>query len=276
MPGQSAPLNPSWTARLSTPGSPVCSAEWLALRERADDAARSTALVASLRRHLPRAPLLVHDLGCGTGSQGRWLAPRLPQQQHWVLHDRDPELLAVAVASMPAGVTVEAREGDVADLDPRWGRALVTASALLDMLTPAAVERIAATGCPTLLTLSVTGRVAFTPSEPLDAAVASAFNAHQRRAGMLGPDAVAVAAAAFRRRGAAVVTASSPWRLGSAEADLVEEWLRGWLAAAVEHDPGLRDSAPAYLARRLAALTRGELRVVVGHTDLLALPGGGS
>ena len=58
---------------------------------------------------------VIHDLGCGTGSMGRWLAPRLPGPQHWVLHDRDADLLAVAadeppgVAADGAAVTVETR-----------------------------------------------------------------------------------------------------------------------------------------------------------------------
>ena len=53
--------------------------DWLDLRERADAAARSRALVGQLRRRvLADGPLLVHDLGCGTGSMARWLAPLLP------------------------------------------------------------------------------------------------------------------------------------------------------------------------------------------------------
>ncbi len=58
---------------------------------------------------------MIHDLGCGTGAMGRWLAPLLPGPQHWVLHDRDADLLEVAAADAPgpaadgAPVTVEAR-----------------------------------------------------------------------------------------------------------------------------------------------------------------------
>ena len=50
-------------------------ADWLALREPADAAARSAELVDRLAL---RPPLLIHDLGSGTGSMARWLAPRLP------------------------------------------------------------------------------------------------------------------------------------------------------------------------------------------------------
>ena len=78
------------------------SPEWLLLREPADAAARSAELAERLARHLPRAPLVIHDLGGGSGAMGRWLAPRLPGPQHWVVHDRDADLLELAVAGAPA------------------------------------------------------------------------------------------------------------------------------------------------------------------------------
>ncbi|OSC54189.1 SAM-dependent methyltransferase, partial [Streptomyces sp. 4F] len=65
------------------------------LREPADAAARAHDLLDPLRIRLANLPsradgLVVHDVGCGTGSMGRWLAPLLDGAQHWVLHDRDP------------------------------------------------------------------------------------------------------------------------------------------------------------------------------------------
>ena len=64
-------------------------ADWLALREPADAAARSAELVDRLAL---RSPLLIHDLGSGTGSMARWLAPRLPAPQRWVLQREDDRL----------------------------------------------------------------------------------------------------------------------------------------------------------------------------------------
>ena len=78
------------------------SPDWLALREPADAAARATDLVAQVRHLLPaRHPIVVHDLGCGTGSMARWLAPQLPAPQHWVMYDRDADLLARAAVDAP-------------------------------------------------------------------------------------------------------------------------------------------------------------------------------
>ncbi len=283
MPGTGTRVTP-WRARWSTAGSPVCTPDWLALREPADAASRASELVEQLGRHLAahRGPMVVHDLGCGSGSMGRWLAARLPTPQHWILLDRDPLLLERAVIGWPAGVTTQARLGDLTRVDAAQlvGTSLVTASALLDLLTAGEVEDIAeacaAAGCPALLTLSVAGRVTLTPADPLDAEFAAAFDDHQRRtvAGrrLLGPDAIGVAAAAFRGAGARVTIAPSVWRLGPDDAALAQEWLRGWIEAACEQRPELRAAAGGYLLRRLDAVAVGALRVEVGHGDLLALP----
>ena len=269
--------------------------EWLELREGADAAARAHDLLDPLRIRLANLPgrsggLVIHDLGCGTGSMGRWLAPHLDGAQHWVLHDRDPYLLHFAAVASPRSsadgsrVTVETRRGDVGRLTPDalHGASLVTASALLDVLTRDEIGTLAAAcagaGCTALLTLSVAGRVELTPSDPLDEEITEAFNDHQRRTGLLGPDAATVAAEIFSEHGATVQLHPSPWRLGPDEAALTAQWLRGWVGAAVEQRPELRERADRYLRDRLDACATGELRVVVHHTDLLALsrPTGGA
>jgi hypothetical protein len=252
------------------------SPEWLRLREPADAAARSAELVELLRPRLANAgPLVIHDLGGGSGAMARWLAPRLPGPQHWVVHDRDAGLLELAAAGSPdsPAVTVEARRSDVTRLTPRdlAGASLVTASALLDLLTAGGLVRMlrACTGRPLLLTLTVVGRIALAPPEPLDERVEAAFNAHQRRHGLLGPDAVA---AAVGELAGEVTVRPSPWRLGAAHAGLTAEWLDGWVAAACEQEPELAAEAGAYRARRLAQAAAGRLAVTVDHADLLVLP----
>jgi hypothetical protein len=266
------------------------SPEWLVLREPADAAARSTELAERLRRRLPATDrLLIHDLGGGSGAMGRWLAPRLPGPQHWVVHDRDESLLELAVADPPgaaadgAAVTVEARRSDItrAAAGDLGGASVIVASALLDLLTAdelagtlAACIRI---GCPLLLALTVVGRVALTPPDPLDARVAAAFNGHQRRtttAGrLLGPDAVAAAVGELRRTGAEVLVRPSRWRLDASHAELTAAWFDGWVAAACEQEPALAADVGAYRDRRLAQAAAGELDATVDHADLLVLPG---
>lgn len=76
-------------------------ADWLRLREPADAAARAEDLLDAVRARLTGyTPTVIHDLGSGTGSMSRWLAARLPGPQHWVLHDRDADLLARAAEGM--------------------------------------------------------------------------------------------------------------------------------------------------------------------------------
>lgn len=274
------------------------SSTWLGLREAADAAARSAELVTLVHQHLAGAArLVIHDLGCGTGSMGRWLAPLLSGPQHWIMYDRDPDLLELAAANMTdraadgAPVTVETRRCDVTRLTaedigrPRPGKGgrrgdagLVTASALLDLLTADEVERIVAAcagaGCPALLTISVAGRVELSPDDPLDTEIAAAFNAHQRRTTgirrLLGPDAVEATADAFARCAMPTVLHPSPWRLGPEHADLAADWFTGWLGAACEQCPELALPAAAYGDRRRAELAHRRLAVTVHHQDLFA------
>ena len=268
--------------------------DWLALREPADHAARSagaTALLSLVAGALPSTrPPRVLDLGCGIGSNVRWLAPRLPGSQHWVLVDHDADLLDRAVLSLrrsPGDVlsasarhlSVSAlRTGDLADVD------LVTGSALLDLLTEPELEHLVAVcaseGTPVLLALSVDGDVALAPSLPEDGLLREAFHAHQRRdrdgVRRLGPDAAGVARRLLRAHGCDVHAAETPWSLGSAQAALAVAWHDGWVAAAAEEHPDLAVVAAHARAVRRYQAGQGELRVKVGHVDLLALPGQGS
>ena len=259
------------------------SPDWLILREPADAAARSAELAERLGRHLTAADrLVIHDLGGGSGAMGRWLAPRLRGPQHWVVHDRDADLLGLVAVDAPgpaadgAAVTVETRRSDVTDLAPGElaDASLVVASALLDLLTADGLTRMleACNGRPVLLALTVVGRVSLCPTDALDAPVAAAFNAHQRRGRLLGPDAVAAAVDALCGTGAEILVRPSPWHLDATRARLAAEWLCGWVAAACEQEPALAAEAGPYRDRRLAQAAAGELAVTVDHADLLVLP----
>lgn len=265
------------------------SSKWLAMREPADAAARALELVEGVRPCLASdGATHIHDLGCGTGSMGRWLAAQLSGPQHWVLYDRDAVLLTLAAADPPpqasdgASVTIETRRRDITRLDPGElaGASLITASALLDMMTAEELDQLVAScagaGCAVLITLSVTGHVDLDPPDPLDQRFADAFNAHQRRTTgtgrLLGPDAVGAAADAFTRLGFDLVLRPSPWRLGPGQAALAAEWFTGWLGAACERRPELGAVAPHYARRRLDEAAAGRLSVTVHHQDLLARP----
>lgn len=253
------------------------SAEWLALRAPADDAARDPALMAAAaaaaRSAAAGAAPVVVDLGCGTGATARAMAAHLPDAQ-WRLVDADAALLAEAVAAVPGAV---AHRLDLGALDalPLAGAHLVTASALLDLMpadwVAALAARLAALRLPFHAALSYDGVMRWTPGHPADAAVTAAFNRHQRGdkglGPALGPEAAAAAAAAFAREGHRISLAPSPWQLGPGAAALHAALLDGIAAAAAE--AGCAE-APEWRAARRDSPGR----AVIGHADLLALPSG--
>jgi len=263
------------------------SPDWLLLRADIDDRSRSSELARHAAALLPTGRQVIHDLGSGSGAMMRWLAPRLPGPQRWVLHDADASILehrdpTPAIDSAGRPVLSRSSVEELADLDPAAlaDATLVVASALLDVITFAetrtVVDACVELRVPVLTSLTVSGRVELEPANELDDALAVAFNAHQRREAdgrrMLGPDAAGVVTDMFRSAGWHVRTASTPWRLGPADANLVAEWLDGWLGAAVEQDPSLDGVAQGYRIRRLAQLAAGDLRVTVDHEDVLAWP----
>ena len=264
-------------------------ADWLDAREPADHAARPAALTERLIDSLAAGQTLrIADLGAGAGSNLRYLAPRLPQPQAWWLIDHDPALLARATAQPPTlpgapgpgSIRITPRAADLTDLPACLpaGLDLVTAAALLDLVSQAWIERLAEhcqrARLPALLALSFDGRIRFSPRLPDDEALVAALIAHQRgtkdMGRALGPDAAERTAAAFRQRGALVSRARSDWLLTPARAGLQRMLLAGWHAAAVAERPALAERFDSWLARRLAALDRSRIRV--GHQDLLALP----
>ncbi len=202
-------------------------ADWLALREPFDRAARAEAAAAfdwpawaqALHRGIADdGAVAVLDLACGTGANLRELAPRLGGRQRWLMIDHDPALLAAAPAVLAGwaeaqGLRVRTdgarsqlcREGLQIDIEWRrmdlaigldalpWGEVrLVTASALLDLVgapwLQAVVERCRAARAAVVWALSVDGRIEWSPQDAGDAPVHALFGVHQRRAkGFLGP-----------------------------------------------------------------------------------------
>lgn len=256
-------------------------AEWLALREPADGRSRSRRLAVAAAR-MAQPPFVVHDLGTATGSMQRWFAPFLPARQEWVLHDGSPALQSrVAVAAaLEATRRPGAKIDDLALLprDALVGASIVTASGLLDLVTldeaRAIVSACVAAGAPTLLTLTVTGRLRLEPLDPGDGVFESTFNEYERRANgdrqLLGDEAVPVVTALFRSAGWSVRIEDSPWRLDASDSELVQQWLDGRIAAAVEQRPALEEWAIEYARTRARQLADGTLRIVVEHQDILA------
>lgn len=262
------------------------SADWLALREPADHAARSAALTTRIADRLRARPgRRAVDLAAGSGSNVRYLLPRLPGVAHWTLVDYDAALLAqawrlVAPVARDTGVDFDVRQGDLRALDalPLDGCGLVTASALLDLVSSdwlrAFAARCRAAGVDVLCTLSYDGRIVCEPPDEDDEHVRALVNRHQRTdkgfGPALGPDAAGAAVTAFEAAGFTVHTAESDWVLEGADAELQRQLLAGWAGAARELAPAEAARIDAWLSGRLAQVD-GAARIVVGHVDVLAL-----
>ncbi len=188
------------------------SPDWLALREPADHAARDAGLVAALARALPPR-LRAVDLGCGTGSNLRALAPHLGAAQDWVLVDHDPALLAAAKVRLAAWAERAEAAGDglvlqrggariavrfrALDLaaDPATALAegpdLVTAAALFDLASESWIATVAGAvaraGAVFYTALTYDGQERWTPPHPADAAIHAAFLVHQAGDKGFGP-----------------------------------------------------------------------------------------
>jgi hypothetical protein len=261
------------------------SADWLTLRESADTAARSPAVLQSLRAHFAEHnAVCVCDLGSGTGAAVAAFDAYLPARQRWQLADDDAANLAAAKRLRETDiVTVEPVLADLSASLAPWGAdcQLVTATALFDLASPAwitgLVERLAADRLPLLATLTYDGVQSFSASHSADAAMLAAFNRHQRLNKGLGgpaagPDGAAVLAGALEAQGYRLTRAASPWRLGGRQdAAMIAAVLAGWAKAVADAgfvDAGtVRDWRETHL-ERADSLT-------VGHWDLFAIPGSG-
>jgi hypothetical protein len=252
-------------------------ASWLSLREPHDRRARSGVLVDAVAALFADYPTLsIVDLGCGTGATLRALADHLPPQQSWRLVDNDLSLLARIAA--PPHVTIRAEPLDLArDLELALDGPidLVTTSSLLDLVSPAWLERlvteVAARRLPFYAALTHDGRIAFDPGDSHDAAMISQFRSHlQTDKGFgpaLGPYAPAAAAKLFKAMDYQVMQQNADWVLEPADA-VVQLAILAFFAAAAQ--PG--NETRGWLRRRRKLIDGGNSRLRVGHVDLLARP----
>jgi hypothetical protein len=262
-------------------------ADWLALREPYDLAARNGDVLAAVAASVAgQSAIAIVDLACGTGAMLRALAPRLDLRQTWRLVDNDLGLLARAAASAcPQGARVTTMPLDLArDLEAALDGAvdLVTTAALLDLVSAAWLERLAveaaARRLPVYATLTYDGRAALEPADPLDQAVIAAVNRHQRLdkgfGPALGPAAAGATIARFHDVGYAVVHGASDWVFGPQDREIQNEVLSGWAGAARELGEVAFPDLLDWLARRRDLVAAGRSHMRVGHVDIFARPMG--
>jgi SAM-dependent methyltransferase len=288
------------------------SADWLRLREPFDHGARKAAAAdlggADWAAHQRRPtstgrPLSVIDLGCGTGANLRYLAPRIGGKQQWQVYDHDAELLAAWPGAMAewatrdghaftargdtlhlegAGFTavIERRRLDLSrhlDAVPFADADLVCASALLDLVSHDWLAMLIAfcggAGIEISFALTADGRIVWDMAAMDDMRVAEIYARHQRRDKGFGPalgtQAPACATRLLVNAGYHVRDARSDWVV--ADGALQRALIEGMAAAATEEEPGAAIDIANWQRGREALADRSTLRV--GHVDIVARPG---
>jgi SAM-dependent methyltransferase len=276
------------------------SAEWLALREPADHRARDQALQNTICEQLEivahaeqRAVRLI-DLGCGSGSNLRALALKMPEQQHWTLVDYDPLLLTAARAALVAWadqvishdakltirkatktIEIEFAQVDLArDIERvlAWPADLITAAAFFDLVAePWLIRFCHALRVPLYTVLTYDGVEQWLPAHAADASILKAFHAHQKTDKgfgiAAGPDAATIMQRELIARGFQVMLTPSPWQIDQTEAAFMQALATGSAAAVRETGLLSHQEIDAWLAARLTAQ-----HCTVGHWDILATP----
>jgi hypothetical protein len=288
------------------------SADWLALREPFDHVARNARLVRCLADLLPRRPRLL-DLGGGTGSLFRSLAPVIGRGQDWFLIDADLGLLDEAfgctaawarrqgfaatasgdelLVSTPRGVwRLRPIACDLGQAEAMFGSTALQAaavysadaiicSALLDLVSGGWLERLCAMlTVPLLACLTVDGRDVWRPSHPFDAVVRTAYRGDMRRDKGFGPALGTAAPIALRQalaaRGFAISSAPSDWCIPRGALRMQQALIDATADAARNARPAYASIIAIWQEARLRHALRGRLATTIGHRDILALPPG--
>jgi hypothetical protein len=278
-------------------------ADWLALREPADHAARAHGVTDAVVRSLgPDQPATVLDLATGTGSNIRQVMPRVPGAQEWLAVDGDEALLLelparvgewarvhgfsssrdaprVSVHGESFACDIAVRAVDLSlPLSPALfaGRRLVTASALLDLVSESwlddLAERCRECGAAVLFALNYDGMFRCSPEVHADELVRTLVNRHQRTDKGFGPalgaDAAAAAERLFSSRGYVVRRERSDWIVSASAPALQRALIDGWAAAAADIDPAAATSIRKWRDQRLRYVTAGQSTLIVGHEDV--------
>jgi hypothetical protein len=286
------------------------SAEWLALREPVDHRSRNLALQAQVMQFLEQIKTVasdsirVIDLGSGTGSNLRALAPHFSSKQSWTLVDYDADLLRSARTSLitwadsvvsaneaesksttsgliqPLTITKNSKtiaiEFQCADLVHDYHAILdkpadlITAAAFFDLVAESwLAEFCAALTKPLYTVLTYDGKETWGPPDALDADVLRAFHAHQCTdkgfGAAVGPSGADRLHSLLRAQGFTTVCAPSPWLMDQHDRALIEQLAIG-TARAVREIGTLPNAAVNQWehARRKATQCN------IGHIDLFA------
>ena len=281
------------------------SAQWLGLREPVDHRSRNQALQVQVINYLAQVktvyPGSVHvtDLGSGTGSNLRALAPHLNSIQYWTLVDYDQTLLQVARSTLLAWADSEIESAETSsttiknlsirklnktiivkfkciDLLNDYQAVLneptdlITAAAFFDLVAkPWLTKFCASLSKPLYTVLTYDGNEKWSPPELIDADILKAFHQHQRTdkgfGSALGPTASECLQSLLRDQQFTTVCAPSPWILNHQDSALIKQLSIGTAEAVREMASLAVTSVNQWEQSRMHAS-----RCEIGHIDIFS------
>lgn len=253
---------------------------WLDLREPLDQQARDQTLLEKAARFVQGAERrTILDLGSGTGSTFRAMAPHAPDAR-WRLIDLDERLLQEAARRHAHDNNVAYQHSNLNDLASLSldEADLVSASALFDLCSQEFVDdladRLVKLRSGLYAALNYTGEIVFGVSHPGDELMVRSFNHHQNSdkgfGPALGPRSTHALAASFDRPGYRVEIAQSDWLIDETAIELHRLFVDGMASAVVETGMLAQGKVNEWHEFRVAQAETSKCRV--GHCDVLALP----
>jgi hypothetical protein len=281
------------------------SAQWLGLREPVDHRSRNQALQVQVINYLAQVktvyPGSVHvtDLGSGTGSNLRALAPHLNSIQYWTLVDYDQTLLHIARSTLLAWADSEIESAQTSsttiknlsirklnktiivkfkcvDLLNDYQAVLnepsdlITAAAFFDLVAkPWLTKFCASLSKPLYTVLTYDGNEKWSPPEIVDSDILKAFHQHQLTdkgfGSALGPTASECLQSLLRDQHFTTICAPSPWILNHQDSALIKQLSIGTAEAVREMASLAVTSVNQWEQSRMHAS-----RCEIGHIDIFS------
>lgn len=286
------------------------SAEWLGLREPVDHRSRNQALQAQVLNYLAQVKTIypgsvcLTDLGSGTGSNLRALAPHLDAVQYWTLVDYDPALLHAARNTLLAWADSEINTHDLesrvdistqikplsihkqdkkimvefkcVDLYNDYQVVLdepadlITAAAFFDLVAEPWLTKFCASLTKPLYTvLTYDGIERWSPPEIMDADVLKAFHQHQGTdkgfGSAVGPAAPERLQSLLKAHQFITASSPSPWILDYRDRSLIEQLASGTAGAVRE-----MNTISSTTVNQWEQSRRQASQCEIGHIDIFA------